>query len=230
VIGETQKGHRYYRCHTTGCPTRALREELILEAVGRVLRRIELSPAELSVIDACLGKLTETWARDFDRHRETLALEIATAEKRLLRLTDAFVDGALPRDAFEERRLALLSQKLDLEQRHAADATDPGPVIDEARKYLELAKCAYRAFLSGSDDEKRALVETITSNRAVLRKDVSMELRNPYSLIANRPPVLDGGACGDRPRTSFAQWAETLVRVLVEKSRAKVEFEEGGGR
>lgn len=221
VIGEIQKRHRYYRCHTAGCPTRAVREDLILEAVGRVLRQIALSPAELSVVDACLGRLTKSWASDFERQRETLALEIATAEKRLIRLTDAFVDGALPKDAFEERRLALLSQKLDLGQRLAADSADPGPVIDEARKYLELAKSAYRAFLSGSDDERRALVETITSNRTVLQKDVSIELRNPYTLIAKRPPVLDCGACSDRPRTAFAQWADTLVRVLVEKSKAK---------
>ena len=46
LIGETAKGHVYYRCHTSTCSTRSLREEIVESAVLAEFSRLALSPEE----------------------------------------------------------------------------------------------------------------------------------------------------------------------------------------
>lgn len=41
LIGERQKGHVYYRCHTKGCPMTGIREEKLEEAVLGLLAQLQ---------------------------------------------------------------------------------------------------------------------------------------------------------------------------------------------
>jgi DNA invertase Pin-like site-specific DNA recombinase len=228
LIGELQKGHRYYRCHTKDCPTKAIREELLLREVERVLEMVHLSPEELSLLDELLDNFSAQWATEAERLQESFSLQLKAIGDRLLRLTDAYIDGQLAKDAFDDRRLALLMEKRDLEERIARSVAGP-VVVSRARAFLERAQSAQSLFRSALNTDKRELLETLTSNRTVLKKDVAIELRIPFSMIAARPTVTHGGAHRDGPRTSFAQWAEIFVRVLVEKFRADEGSEEGVG-
>jgi site-specific DNA recombinase len=41
LIGERQKGHNYYRCHTRACPQKSIREEKVRVSVWSILRKLE---------------------------------------------------------------------------------------------------------------------------------------------------------------------------------------------
>src|SRR5689334_9709957 len=46
LVGELRKGHVYYRCHETRCPTTCLREEVVEEAVLDQFARLRFSADE----------------------------------------------------------------------------------------------------------------------------------------------------------------------------------------
>jgi len=46
LIGETQKSHVYYRCHSKSCPAASVREEALEQAVVRTISPIALNEAD----------------------------------------------------------------------------------------------------------------------------------------------------------------------------------------
>lgn len=202
MIGEHQKGHTYYRCHTKACPTTCMREERIEETVAGALARIALTPEER---EECYGALawldgqSETLAEDT---LERLRLEEAKVTDRLSRLTDLLIDGVLDREAYEEKKRVLLEQRLSLKDQIRRYEENASWVAESVREVLELAEGPLLSYEMAEPAEKREMVEILTSNRRVSGKEVAVELRKPFWLLANRHAVPHGDPSRDVPRTS----------------------------
>lgn len=211
LIGEGQKGHVYYRCHTRGCPTRAVREELVDDSIRSLLKQICFSEGELAYFRRRLTALTVNRQDQQTKESAALKLRLGQINSRLERLTDAFLDGALDRQLLDERKQSLLLERQQVEQVLSTLGQQNASATGRLAKFLELAKTAQRLYEMGNCEEKRELLEIVTSNRTVNGKNVVIEPSIPFSEALKRQSVLQGAPQRDTPRTLFNKLLEWFM-------------------
>jgi len=201
LIGERQKGHSYYRCHTRDCPTTGIREEAVeAEALGR-LEPLQFSDRERAYLKQKIARLKQDWSGEQEALSNALNLRLSQLQVRLGRLTDAFIDGVIEKELFEERKAALLMERKDLEENLAGTRDNSRSVPDQLAEFLELAGSAYLQYEIGLPEEKRDLLKIVTSNRQVSDKSVELTLAQPFCGVANRFQHSNSAPYRDRPRT-----------------------------
>jgi site-specific DNA recombinase len=202
LIGETQKGFIYYRCHSPSCPMTNLKEETADGKVRPVFLACELDAEEGVYIREKIEGMKANWKDEAAERRKALDLKLSQLAARRARLTDALIDGLLDRELFEERQAALLSEKRTLEEQLAnlddAGMTGPQRLAD----FLERLGSAHSLYESGTIEEKRELLAQFTSNWLAAGKDVDFTVLPEVQLVANRQRNLFGGPQRDRPRTA----------------------------
>jgi len=210
LIGETQKGHIYYRCHTRSCPRTAVREEAVEERFLDVLRPLQLSPEEVSFCRQKVSELRHNWAQQRDDELRANVLAAGKLQERLGRLTDAFLDGAIDKHLFEERKTALLMdrRRLDEQKRELEGGVKTLP--DRLEEFLELARMANFNYKMRLPEEKRDLITIVTSNRAVRAKTLDISLSPPFDAVAKR---WKGSNCG--PRQDMPRTWDRLIPILL---------------
>ncbi len=212
LIGELQKGHVYYRCHTKICPMTGVREELLEAAVTSAYSMLRLSDTERAALeveaDAFLGHHEEST----ERTKETWKLQLAALQTRQDRLVDAYLEGTLDKEAFEGRKKRLLLDQRELEEKLAREV-DAEEEATRLREILELASTASLSHELGTDDEKRELLEMLTSNRRADRKNVVVELLFPFGLLSKHDQTQLGGRSRDSSRTGINLPAATSTML-----------------
>jgi len=201
MVPELQKGHVYYRCKTSGCNTKTVREERLTDAVRDFLQTVQLTEANFT---EAINQI-ERWAAqpDDDGSKKTLALKAANLADRKNRLTDALIDGLIDREAHSERVKALAVEEEALRNEranradHAADAAN-------LRSLAELAKdlCLSHDLAFGQD--KRGIVELASPNRKVIGKEVYLEPHDWLEVMKNDLGVFSGAPARDKDRTNSA--------------------------
>jgi len=214
LIGERQKGHVYYRCHTRECPTATVREEAVEEAMEQVFRTLEFTEKEKEYLAQRIGHLGEESKRKEETQGNALTLLLAQIHDRLTKLTDAYLDGVLEKELLIQRKTALLMEKRDLEERIAQVRVGTQALSHRLAEYLELAGSVYQSYKTALPEEKRDLVRIVTSNRTVLARNVDIMLAEPFRRMADRTKTSNCGAYRDTPRTldqllqGLWRWAE----------------------
>lgn len=213
MIAERQKGHVYYRCHTAGCPTKTVREELIETTIWQTLRESKL--AETDVVK--ISQRISAWLEGRKDKGRKLALqnELNGVQDKLDRLTDALIDRLIDEDTFAERkqRLLLEQSKLQEQLRDATEKTvDPATVT----KFLELVKNVAVTYLIANPGEKREIAEIATSNRVVSGKSVYVEPSKWLSEVSWAIAGLCGGPdqTTDRTRRDMLQGIESQNQIV----------------
>jgi DNA invertase Pin-like site-specific DNA recombinase len=183
LSGEMQKGRAYYRCHTSGCPTRCIREDAIERQVRANLSPMQFEPAEIDALREEVAAFDDTWKRNRKEHANAVRLTLAGIDDRLQRLTDAYLDQLVDRDSYAERRSALLHERSEVNDRLSAIAGGTWSPADECAEFLELAQTLRSSLEIGLSHEKREMLRLVTSNLVVDGKNVAIELRNPFRLV-----------------------------------------------
>ena len=197
LAGETQKGHNYYRCHTPSCPTTGIREEKVDQTLKLKLHPLELTPTELNAAEKALTRFETNWTANQEQLKTSLNLRLAQIQDRLSRLTDAFVDGLLDQATFGLRKSTLLAEKAEMELKLQENMSGR-KAAGELAEIFELAKRAYSIYELGDLDQKRELIQNVTSNRSVDRKNVILTLKPRFAMLADRPKYSDGSPTGNR--------------------------------
>ena len=210
LIGERVKGHVYYRCHTKACPTTGVREELVETTITNRLSEIRLSDNETSELEALVVYLRDNWADEHKRQTDALILQLGQTQRRLDRLTDAYVDGLIDRETFIERKAGLIKERQVLQEKKTALSTGMNSCVARFEKFLERAKTAYLSYEKGNLIQKQEIVESVTSNRWVERKNVVLELRNPFLALENWRSFTLGDPKRGAPRTFFDNFGEFI--------------------
>jgi len=201
LIGEKQKGHVYYRCHARTCLKTCVREEAVHEVVLQQFSLLMLNKQEQAYGIKMLRKLQEDSGKHEENVRQALQLSLAQGNDRLRRLTDAYLDKLIDKDAFEERRATLLMERKNIEERIEFSNCNRYTMAERVEKFLELAGSAYSLYKSGLPDERRHLLQTVTSNRQVQGKNIEFTLALPFNELANRFQNTNGAPYRARPRT-----------------------------
>jgi len=182
AIGETKKGHVYYRCHE--CRGSSVREETIDAAVRGALATIVLSRDDAEALELDCAAMIEDRVRLEADMKRTFAARLDQAKGRLERLTDAMVDGLISRQGFDERRAALQSAIAEIEQQRLDHERDPARGLRTVMEYLGRAQTALLQYEIGTQPEKREVLRILTSDIFLDRKNVVVELFKPCRVIA----------------------------------------------
>lgn len=201
-----QKGHVYYRCHTRSCPITCLKEEEITATVLAVLSRLHLTDLERAFIRQEVEDLKRDWTEEREQQLPALTLRRDQIAERLNRLTDAYLDRAIEKDLFEQRKGALLMERRDVDENIASLKAGDGNVPDRIAQVVELASQAYLAYQAGSVERKRQLLKSVGSNLTVSGKNVDVTMDFPFSEIADRTKISKCGPKENRTPTSSMPW------------------------
>lgn len=192
LIGEMQKGHAYYRCHTKTCPPTSIREEIIGDAVLLALLQLQFSPAEMEYFQSWIAELKGNWAENKEREIQTLKARVEQVSGRLQRTMDAYLDGDIDKELFEDRKAALIQEKRDLSDRARDFAANRASIPEELSKFVELAGSACSLYQTASDEKRRRLLRILMSNCTADRKNIDVCWRIPFRYVAEREKETDG--------------------------------------
>lgn len=225
LTGELQKGHIYYRCQTSDCPTRTFREEVLEAALLQSWPPIAVSDESKAGLLRQLEFVEEENGQGKQERRAHLQATIGGIKARLARITDACVDGVIDKSTFEERKRTLLEEQRSLEDSLDSQTDAIVDIKQFIMERLELASSAQQSYRLGTIASRREMVLLLTSNRTVARKDVSIEPSFPLHRIAERHENLQSGPNQAATRT-FAEIARSLwnwARAELEK-RSEMEL------
>jgi DNA invertase Pin-like site-specific DNA recombinase len=192
LVGERQKGHVYYRCHTKSCPLTGVREEVLEAAVAGAYATLQLSGAQRVALETEITAVLGESEASTKRIQETWRLQLAALQTRHDRLVDAFLEGSIDKETFEPRKKRLLMEERELEEK-LSRGVDSEQIATRLREILELASAASLSHEMGNVDEKRELLEMLTSNRRVDREKVVVELSFPFCLLVQDGETKLGG-------------------------------------
>jgi site-specific DNA recombinase len=210
LVGEVQKGHTYYRCHTHVCPSTSFREETIVGALREISHRLTLHPEEEPYLDLEVAAFEASSKSIIQKELATLSLQRKALADRQNRLTDAFLDGALEREEYERRKTALLVECRDVDARTLNVSTGKPESVTSIDKYVELVKTAPLLVNALFPHEIREWLDEAMSNRTASGKCLDFVLRNPLSEVANRRVVSGGGLDRSKSRTFWKKWLRSL--------------------
>lgn len=202
MIPERQKGHVYYRCQATDCPSNCIREERLEDAVYSILQQVRMSDEQ----EAWLENEIESWLQQKTPEKDAkgVALQLSQAKAKLERLTDALIDRLIDQDVFNARKQAVLLEQARLkEQQQETEQKRAEP--DRIRKFLELVKNLAEHYISAVPERKRQIVDITISNRTVTGKNVYLE---PANWLIATEQLLGVFSCAElrptsRSRTEF---------------------------
>ena len=195
LVGERQKGHVYYRCHDWSCRGTSVREEHVDALVRSELAALRVDDGEVGDFRAVIREgLAEDIAAAGERAERT-ERDLALVEERMNRLTDAVLDGTIDKDAYTQRKAALIAQKLAIRDRERAGSLTGWQKIAE---WFELAQTALESYEIGDADEKRATVQSVSSNLLAVGKEPVFPLFYPFKELRNWRKLNDCDPTGNR--------------------------------
>jgi DNA invertase Pin-like site-specific DNA recombinase len=223
LIGETHKGFVYYRCQTRECPTTAIREEAAENSFLETFLRLRLLSDEWRYCGQEVRRLKADSHKQAEDATNALQLKLGQIDDRMNRLTDAYLDRLVERDTFEQRKAALLAERLQTSETLAGWKSGNRNVADELLEILERANTAYSAYKAGIMPEKREMVDSLTSNRVLNGKLLEVTPSSPFDLIAARTKLADGSPRRDTHRT-WSRLLPAILKLIQHKQESQEKF------
>jgi site-specific DNA recombinase len=187
ITAGVHKGHVYYRC-TQGrgsCSNRAYtREEVLASQIDELLSRIELSPELIDALVADAALLEAERGSSTDSERTSLEAAITANAARQDKLLSAYLDDAVPVDAYRVKAETLAQEQRTLELRLAelSDTRQSASALVAER--ARLAGGARLRFAGGTDEEKREVVSAVLCNLTVQDGRIaSYQYKRPFGVL-----------------------------------------------
>ncbi|MDA8161943.1 MAG: recombinase family protein [Desulfobacteraceae bacterium] len=218
LVGETQKGFIYYRCHNKCNPTTCVNENVIRDKVDNSFLLTSLNEKEILYLWQRFEELKENSRQDTREQKKALELNIENLRARLDRLTDAFIDRLIEKQDFESRKLSLLLEKKGIEEEIKKIDLGINAKVERMEYFLEQIKRLYLGYEMGLPERKREFLEIATSNRIAEGKNVQFELKIPFNYLAERPKDTCSTPYRDRLRTDLDKLFKKLLGYFKSQS------------
>jgi site-specific DNA recombinase len=223
MIPEYQKRHIYYRCQTSDCPTKCMREEVLEQSIFEALHSKGFDEAEMATFRVDM----KVWFQERAKQdtAQPIKLQLGNLKERQERLTDALIDRLIDQDAFNKRNRVLLMEKAALEESIEKSRRQEGDGA-HIEKFLELVKSLCSLFFLAKPDEKREIAKMATSNRYVEAKNLLIEPSNWLVLVNDM--LIDLFGAPDHPVSRSTpelrnQHFETLCEIARSKEVLEME-------
>lgn len=181
LSGERQKGRVYYRCHDRACSRVCVREDRVEQSVLDALGALALDERDVRDLRDLFHEQMQRERQGTTERSQHATRDLKLIEERLSRLTDAVIDGVIDKATYEERKATLLFERRELRDRveNASDMTFWQNVADKFERGLT----AYVGYEVGTEEEKRAIVQSVGSNLVVRQKEPEFPLYFPFNEI-----------------------------------------------
>lgn len=216
LTGERQKGHAYYRCHTRDCPMKCVREERLSEEIVQVLASLRCTePRAVEILRQEIRDGLMDLKRKAEGDNRALGLQLDQVAAQIARLTDAYIDGGIDREVFENRKAELLSRQAELRERLGKPRTSDAVLESMAAETFELAQTASLGYGLADSRVRRRLAEEMTSNRVVSPYGPVVRPSEPYQTLQKLSSVLSSEDERGAVRTE-ARKARGLLNKIIE--------------
>ncbi|WP_342619786.1 recombinase family protein [Rhodoferax sp. GW822-FHT02A01] len=201
LVGEKQKSHVYYRCHSKQCAGTSFREERVTASMERdlklLLRFVETYPG----LEAALRVAIARRKKESANAHQVLLLRRSKIEDRFSALMDAFIDGVLDKEAYILKKNELLNSKADVSQLIEQSERGELPVATYAEYYLELAIQLRRMAFLNSPSDARQLSRCVTSNFHAKGKTVALQWESRFEHVLDQAKLITSAHPRTEPRT-----------------------------
>lgn len=175
LMGELQKRRIYYRCQTKGCPTKTIREDRIDRAAIEFLARLELPDDILEKIISLTRESKRISDHTKAEEQNLLTLKLGHIKDRLNRLTDAYLDRLIEETSYRERQESAMRERQEIENRLTDLNAGKDVAAERLERYLRIAGNLAAVYTASPFDEKRGLLELLTSNRTLNERKLELE-------------------------------------------------------
>ncbi len=196
ITAQVQKGHHYYNCTKSkgDCSQLFIREEVLGEHIANILGELQLDSELVEIMVKSVEEMKKeellNKGKALSRQKDSIK-RIKSREKKLL---DTFLDGHLSSEIYSEKAEDLNEERINLELKlNQSDKCDEN-VFELMKNVLNMAKDARQAFVKGSYEIKRTILENVSSNLLLRdREIVSYQLKEPFAMMSKWPknPDLD---------------------------------------
>ena len=189
VTAEIQKQkYIYYHCtrYHGKCDLPFIREEVLCEQLGQILKDIYIPDDVLSQIQAGLSEDHERAHAIKKQQRDRLQQRLTAVRNRMDQAYTDKLDGTISSD-FWQRKTAdwqLEEQQILLAMQGLEQASEDKTMT--AKRALELANKAYFLYLTQKPEEQAKLLKMVLSNCRVDRASLYPSYRKPFDIIFQR--------------------------------------------
>jgi site-specific DNA recombinase len=221
---EIQKGITYYRCRTKGCLRTCLKEETVVDRLRDELLRLQFNETENELLRSLGTVESEKLDAEIRATRKGYQLQQLQIKDRHSRLADAYVDGVFDEKTYLIKKNELVSEEQAINEKLTNIDSNQTEITGRLNDFFELANSAYLSYELATPEERRDLVKSIVSNFSSNGKSVSIKLKTPFNLVADRTPIQPG--CPYRAATrTLTPLIKKISRELRKLSKAKSDDE-----
>lgn len=192
LTGELQKGHIYYRCHTKGCTMKSIRESTTEMYIKNMLKAITLKDIEAEVLFSLINDLHNNWQTKQQHLIQSINLRLGQLKQKLNRATETLLDGIISKEQYQAQEQKILAKERELLEQQNEVSSEKSKFLKKMTDFFELAKNLDKLYDSASFDEKRELLENVTSNLHIEGSKLMFTMQNPFSYLVNRDILLSG--------------------------------------
>jgi site-specific DNA recombinase len=178
--------YTYYHCIRKRpgiiCREKAIEERQLQEQVVDFLDRISVSTKEQDDALAIIEEERKKERKAEVGPTEATAKQLERCRKELDTLTKLRYRELIEDDEFSRQRTELLRQQASLSQR--LDQLNAESWFEPSRNFFLFNNRAVFWLTHGSVDEKRLILATVGSNPRLMSKKLSIDGRNPFTLLA----------------------------------------------
>lgn len=204
LIGEVQKGHTYYRCHTKNCPQKSIREEEVETSLLQIIKGLRFTQPENERIRGYIKNQYQQATEFKEAQASSLKLQLEQIQARLSKMVDAYIEGVVDKETYlSKKNLLVLEENAAKRLLENLDGNEYA-LIRRVERIIELVNNAYASYQSANVEQRREMVEILTSNLVVKDKQLIVKLKTPFEMISAHRKLADGSPQRDTPRTLLA--------------------------
>lgn len=205
ITAERKKGHVYYRCTKSKgfCSQAYLREEELETQLLDIFERVQLNKGDVGSIH---GQLLAFYEEDQRLQGQTLKnlrtkLTLLEEEKKKIYRKLVLSDGDIDREIVLELKQDVESKIKAIQDQVDQLADNSYSWLEQSSNLLQLATQAKELFQKATFEQKRELLDFVSSNRILRDKKLAYTLNKPFAVAAE---IKAGKAVGgenddDRP-------------------------------
>ena len=196
ITSEIQKGHNYYRCTKKkgACSQSYIREELLAEQINDWLQKVSLPTEIADEMVSELNKEQERASKDGAVFAQNLRGQISGLDDKLDVLLDTHLAGTIDRDEYTAKKQKIINRKIEISEDLKDFERNGNHWLEPAKQFILEAKQAGIIALQENLFSKKDFLKKIGSNRLLLSREVGVELKESWNLLAeNKITALKGG-------------------------------------
>jgi len=204
LIGEFQKGRVYYRCHAKGCAKNSIREDRVEAVLLPILKKLSFSAEETARLRRHLKEQYRHIEEFKEAQAKSLLLQLEQIRGRLSKIVDAYVDGMVEKEIYLSKKNTLIMEENAAKRLLENLDESARAVLLKVEEIIELVNNAYLSYKMALPNERREIVEIVTSNLRVKDKRLTIKLKTPFEMISEHRELSHGSPQRDTGRTLLA--------------------------